>query len=356
MSGIFIIAEAGVNHNGSIDNAKKLIDVAKAAGADAVKFQTFRADNLVSKDAPKAEYQLKSTDNTETQYEMLKKLELDESSHRELVSYCAQKKIQFISTPFDTESADFLNNELNIPLFKIPSAEIINGPFLLNIAQKGKPVILSTGMSTLGEIEMALGVLAFGFLKWDKKPTIEAFQQAYLSEEGQAELKRFVTLLHCTTEYPAPLSEVNLNNIKTLKHAFGLKIGYSDHTMGITIPVAVAAMGVSVIEKHFTLDKALSGPDHTASLEPDELLQMVKAIREVENAMGTFTKGPTFSEMKNKKIARKSIVAVGEIKIGEEFTTENLTLKRPGDGAEPMLYWEHLGKKAEKKYQNDEQI
>jgi N-acetylneuraminate synthase len=356
MSKIFIIAEAGVNHNGSIDYAKKLIDVAAAAGADAVKFQTFKTDKLVSRNAPKADYQLKATNNTETQYEMLKKLELNERAHEEIVSYCKQKNIQFISTPFDMESVDYLNDAINIPLFKIPSAEITNGPFLLKIARKGKPIILSTGMSTLGEIEMALGVLACGYLNLELAPSFEAFQSAYLSEKGQAALKQNVTLLHCTTEYPAPLSEVNLNNIKTLKRAFGLKVGYSDHTMGIAIPIATAAMGVSVIEKHFTLDKTLPGPDHKASLEPEELVQMVEAIREVERAMGTFVKGPTFSETKNKKIARKSLVAAKNIKAGEVFTSDNLTCKRPGDGIEPMLYWDYLGRKADKNYQNDEQI
>lgn len=356
MSKIFIIAEAGVNHNGSIDYAKKLIDVAVEAGADAVKFQTFKTDKLVSRDAPKADYQLKATDKIETQYEMLKKLELDENAHEKIVSYCEQKNIQFISTPFDMESVDYLNDELNIPLFKIPSAEIINGPFLLKIAKKEKPIILSTGMSTLGEIEMALSVLAFGYLNLELSPSFEAFQSAYLSEKGQAILKRNVTLLHCTTEYPAPLSEANLNNIKTLKRAFGLKVGYSDHTMGIAIPIAVVSMGVSVIEKHFTLDKNLPGPDHKASLEPVELIQMVRSIRQVEEAMGSFVKGPTFSEVKNKKIARKSIIAAKNIEAGEIFTAENLTFKRPGDGIEPMFYWNYLGKKADENYLTDEKI
>ncbi|MEI7818137.1 MAG: N-acetylneuraminate synthase, partial [Desulfuromonadales bacterium] len=273
----YIIAEAGVNHNGSLALAKKLVEVAADAGADAVKFQTFKADSLVSRLAPKAEYQSKATGADESQYEMIRKLELDEQAHEMLIEHCTVCGIQFLSTPFDLESVDLLAGRFDLSCIKIPSGDITNGPLLLKIAHTGKPVILSTGMSTLGEIEEALGVLAFGYLGVGE-PSPAVFRLAYCSIQGQELLLEKVTLLHCTTEYPAPVEEVNLNTLDTLRSAFGLPVGYSDHTEGITVPIAAVARGAVIIEKHFTLDRTLPGPDHKASLEPTELKQMVTAI------------------------------------------------------------------------------
>lgn len=353
---VYIIAEAGVNHNGSLEMARKLIKAAADAGADAVKFQTFKADQLVSKNAEKAEYQQKSADIQESQYDMLKKLELTEVMHDALAEYCHTLGIEFLSTPFDECSLKMLVKKYDIPYIKIPSGEITNAPFLLKIAQTGKDVILSTGMSTLGEVETALGVLALGYLNIGKSPSLSAFEQAYRSQEGQRLLKKKVTLLHCTTEYPAPLYEVNLKVLDTLQTAFGLSLGYSDHTQGIAIPIAAAARGASVIEKHFTLDRGLPGPDHKASLEPDELKNMVEAIRQIEMALGDSVKLPTASEVKNKKVARKSLVAIGKITAGDIFTEKNLGVKRPGDGIPPLHYWEWLGKAADRDYSKDEKI
>lgn len=346
---VYIIAEAGVNHNGSILMAKQLVDVAVEARADAVKFQTFKASALVSKKAPKAEYQLQTTDHAETQFEMLKKLELDEAAHNELVIYCKQKKIDFLSTPFDSESLHLLISKYDLPFIKIPSGEITNAPFLHEIAQTGKPVILSTGMSTLGEVEDALKVLAFGYLNKKIPPGKQAFEEVYGSNEGQEQLKSKVTLLHCTTEYPAPLNEVNLKAMDTLRSAFGLPVGYSDHTEGISVPVAAVARGAVIIEKHFTLDRNLPGPDHQASLEPEELKAMVASIRQIECALGNGIKIPAKSELKNRIMVRKSLIALTTINENEEFTIQNLGVKRPGDGISPMYYWDFIGKKAEKK-------
>lgn len=351
----YIIAEAGVNHNGSLDMAKQLVEVAAEAGADAVKFQTFKADNLVSRSAPKAEYQSRTTDAEESQHEMIRKLELDEHAHETLIEHCQVCGIAFLSTPFDIESVDLLTGRFNLPCIKIPSGDITNAPLLLKIAQTQKPVILSTGMSTLGEIEDALGVLAFGYLG-KGTPSIAAFRVAYCSAEGQATLHDKVTLLHCTTEYPAPIMDVNLYVLDTLKSTFGLPVGYSDHTEGITVPIAAVARGAVVIEKHFTLDRALPGPDHKASLEPDELKQMVEAIRVVEQALGSGLKHPTPSELKNMNVARKSLVAAYAIKVDEQFSAENLAVKRPGNGLSPMQYWELLKRKAGRDFSIDEAI
>lgn len=353
---VFIIAEAGVNHNGSLDMALQLIDAAAEAGADAVKFQTFRSEAVISRFAVKAEYQAKTTGGDESQLDMVKKLELGAQAHLALVAHCAKRSIRFLSTPFDLESVDLLVDQLNVPLLKIPSGEITNAPLMLKIARTGRPVILSTGMSTLGDIENALGVLAFGYTWAETAPGREAFTQAYFSPEGQAALRRNVTLLHCTTEYPAPIEEVNLRVMQTMSHAFGLPVGYSDHTEGITIPVAATALGATVIEKHFTLDRELPGPDHKASLEPAELKQMVAAIRQVEKALGTGRKVPAPSEQKNMAIARKSIVAARDIRLGEMLNEENLTTKRPGDGTSPLFYWELVGTHAKRDYQQDEAI
>lgn len=351
----YIIAEAGVNHNGSLDMAKKLVEVAAEAGADAVKFQTFKADKLVSRSAPKADYQTKTTDAEESQHEMIRKLELDEYDHEILVEHCRVCGIEFLSTPFDLESVKLLTGRFDLPCIKIPSGEITNAPLLLKVAHTGKPVILSTGMSILGEIEDALGVLAFGYLS-SIGPSRAAFRSAYFSSEGQAALQKKVTLLHCTTEYPAPLEDVNLKVMDTLRSAFDLPVGYSDHTEGIAVPIAAVARGAVVIEKHFTLDRNLPGPDHKASLEPAELKQMVFAIRVTELALGFGRKYPTPSELKNMDVARKSLVAARTIRAGELLTADNLTVKRPGNGLSPMKYWENIGKTAQHAIEEDELI
>lgn len=353
---IYIIAEAGVNHNGSLDMAKKLVDVATESGADAVKFQTFKADKLVSKTAKRADYQIANTGTNESQHEMIKKLELTDEAHDILVDYCKKKGIDFLSTPFDLESLDLLANKLNLPKIKLPSGDITNGPLLLETAKTKKAIILSTGMCGLGEIEIALGILAFGLLGSNENPSAAAFEKAYYSSEGRKVLRERVSLLHCTTEYPAPLYEVNLKVMATLEKAFGLEVGYSDHTKGIAVSVAAAALGATIIEKHFTLDRNLPGPDHKASLEPHELIEMVKSIREVEAALGGAIKQPSESELKNRPIARKSLVAARDLKKGEIFTTENLAIKRPGDGISPVNYWDWLGKVANKDYLQDEKV
>lgn len=327
MKKTFIIAEAGVNHNGSFELAMQLVDEAVDAGIDCIKFQTFKAENLVNKNAQKAEYQIENTKNNDSQYKMLKDLELSFEDFKQLKNYCDSKKIMFLSTPFDLESADFLN-DLNMEIFKVPSGEITNLPYLRKINSFGKKVILSTGMSTLNEIQDALNVLK------------------------DCE----VSLLHCTTEYPCPYDNVNMNAMLTIKEHFGLPVGYSDHTQGTEIPVMAVSMGAEIIEKHFTLDKTMEGPDHKASLEPHELKQMVKSIRNVEKAFGSGEKIPQESEKKNIEIARKSIVAKIDIKAGEKFTEENLTVKRPGNGISPMKWDELIGVFAIKDYKADEII
>ena len=330
MEKVFIIAEAGVNHNGSIELAKRLIDRAAEAGADAVKFQSFKAENLVTKTAKKAEYQETATGVAENQFQMIKKLELDYEKHGELINYCQEKGIMFLSSPFDLESIELLH-KLELEIFKIPSGEITNLPYLRKIGKLKKKVILSTGMSTLGDIEQALEILR---------------------ENGTDD----ITVLHCNTEYPTPMKDVNLNAMNTIRDAFKVEVGYSDHTLGIEIPIAAVALGATVIEKHFTLDKTMEGPDHRASLEPDELRAMVKAIRNIEIALGDGLKKLTESESKNKDIARKSIVASQNIKKGEIFTEENLTVKRPGDGISPMNWDQVLGKIAKQDFKEDEKI
>lgn len=356
MNNTFIIAEAGVNHNGSIDTAMKLIDVAAEAGVDAIKFQTFRAEKLVSRMAPKAEYQTKTTDTAESQLEMLKKLELDEAAHNSLIKYCKARNVLFISTPFDLESLDLLINVFDLPQIKIPSGEITNGPLLLKAARSGKKIILSTGMSNLGEVETALGVLAFGYTQHNKQPSLLAFQESFCSKLGQRALLEKVVLLHCTTEYPVPYAEVNLRVMDTLRSTFGLPVGLSDHSEGIAIPIAAVARGADIIEKHFTLDRNLPGPDHKASLEPAQLKEMVQSIRQVEEALGNSLKIPAATELKNRLMARKSLVAVQRIKKGEMFSENNISIKRPGTGISPMNFWDWLGKVAERDYEEDEVI
>lgn len=332
MQKTIIIAEAGVNHNGDINLAKKLIEIASDAGADYVKFQTFIASNCVSKIAKKAKYQLQNTLVDENQLDMIKKLELSKQDHEILINHCKKHSIKFLSTAFDLESIEFLSS-LNLDFFKIPSGEITNFPYLKKIASYDKKIILSTGMATLGEIEKALDILVQNGTQRDK-----------------------IIILHCNTEYPTPFEDVNLKAMQTLKEAFNLPIGYSDHTLGINIPIAAVAMGACVIEKHFTLDKNMQGPDHKASLEPEELKAMVKSIRELEQAFGDGIKIPSKSESKNKIIARKSLIAKKNIKKGEKFNEENLTTKRPGNGICAMKYEEYLGKIAKKDYMEDELI
>jgi N,N'-diacetyllegionaminate synthase len=311
MTRVFVIAEAGVNHNGSVELALELAKTAAACGADAVKFQTFRADRIATRSAAKARYQLSQTDNTESQFEMLQRLELSAQDHRRIIDYCGQLGIQFLSSPFDEESVDLLD-EMDIARFKIPSGEITNFPLLQHIAAKGRPIILSTGMATLGEVEEAL----------------LALQAAGATE---------ITLLHCVTEYPAPLDQINLKAMQTLRAAFGLPVGYSDHTPGIEVSIAAVAMGAEMIEKHFTLDRSLPGPDHKASLEPPELKQLVEAVRNVESALGNGIKLPAPCERPNIAIARKSIVAARPLHSGQQLRAEDLSIKRPGTGISPKL-------------------
>jgi N-acetylneuraminate synthase len=353
---VFIIAEAGVNHNGDIQLAKQLIDAAAEAKADAVKFQTFIPEKLVSRYAEKAQYQKRNTNEpSESQFDMLKKLALSFEDHDVLVKHAGKKRIQFLSTPFDIPSLDLLVRCFEMKLIKIPSGEITNAPFLLEIARSAKKMILSTGMSTLDEVQAALGVLAFGLTaEISAIPSDGDFEKAFASEEGRKKLCETMTLLHSTSEYPAPIEEVNLRAMNTMSETFGLPVGYSDHTLGIHVSVAAVARGACVIEKHFTLNRSMSGPDHKSSLEPDELKEMVRQIREIEKALGDGIKSFTMSEKKNRDIARRSLVLEKAVKAGEVFTRENISLKRPGTGLSPFKYWEKLGEKAVRDMQNDE--
>lgn len=349
-----IIAEAGVNHNGSLDMALQLVDAAAAAGADFVKFQTFKSESVISRLAPKAGYQKTTTGQAESQLEMVKKLELSAESHHKIAAHCELRGIKFLSTPFDEESARFLVDELTMSIVKVPSGEITNAPFLLAIARMGKPIIVSTGMATLGEVELALGVIAFGYLGLTITPSEAAFRDAFASEVGQRILEERVSILHCTTEYPAPFDQVNLRAMDTLVAAFGLPVGFSDHTEGIAIPLAAVARGARIIEKHFTLDRSLPGPDHLASLEPSELTAMVTGVRQVEQALGSFRKAPTVAEWANRAIARRSLVTARAVMTGECWSEANLTSKRPGNGVSPIHYWEMIGRKASRDYIADE--
>jgi len=359
MEKIYLIAEAGVNHNGHPEMAFQLVDIAVEAGADAVKFQTFKAEHLVTKNADKAEYQKQTTSSEETHFEMLKRLELPHALHYDLIEYCKDREIDFLTTAFDLESLSFLSTKLELKILKIPSGEITNGPLLLAHAKTGCELIVSTGMASLGEVEDALGVLAFGFLNKNdvlKYPSREAFKDAYISESGQQILKDKVTLLHCTTEYPAPLQDINLNAMVTMRNAFSLRTGYSDHSQGIIVPITAVAMGATLIEKHFTIDKNLHGPDHKASLNPDELKIMVNAIRDVEQVLGNGIKAPTPSEIKNLVVVRKSLVASKNISKGDIFTKDNIAIKRPGIGKSPMEYWDIMKKNSQYDYCIDEVI
>lgn len=356
MNHVFIIAEAGVNHNGSLKMALELIDAAKEAGADAVKFQTFKSGAVISMDAPKAEYQKTTTGTSESQLDMVRKLELSAEDHIQLLQHCEKRGILFLSTPFDLQSAELLVRELGVPQLKVPSGELTNAPFLLKIASYGLPVIVSTGMSTLGEAEMALGVLAFGFLGLSETPSEAGFRDAFASDAGQTVLREKVTILQCTTEYPAPFDQVNLKAMDTLGAAFGLPVGLSDHTPGYAIPIAAVARGATLIEKHFTLDRNLPGPDHMASLEPHELKAMVEGIRQVTVAIGDGCKRPSADEIDNRTIARRSLVAATAVKRGEIWTVDNLTCKRPGDGVSPYRFWDFIGKPAARDYRADEKL
>ena len=329
---VFIIAEVGVNHNGSLELAKQLVDVAKDCGADAVKFQTFKAATLVIKAAKQADYQTANTGKQESQFDMLTRLELSEAEHHELVDYCQQKQIEFMSTPFDLQSIQFLNG-LGVNRFKIPSGEITNYPYLKMVGAYNKEIVLSTGMATLADIEAALSLLIESGTDKDK-----------------------ITILHATTDYPTQMHDVNLTAMQTIAHAFKVKVGYSDHTPGIEVPTAAVALGASIIEKHFTLDRNLPGPDHKASLEPQELQAMVKASRNIEIALGDGIKRPSANEQKNMQVARKSLVALTDIKKGDTFSEHNLTVKRPGLGISPMRWNEIIGQVAQKDYQADDLI
>ena len=327
---VFIIAEAGVNHNGSIELACRLIDVASESGANAVKFQTFKAENLVSKNAQKAEYQKQTTNPSESQFNMLKKLELDANAHKRLIDYCKKKDIIFLSTPFDHESIDLLD-KLKLQIFKIPSGEITNLTYLRHIGSLNKKVILSTGMSDLKEIGDAIKILT-----------------------NAGTLKENITVLHANTMYPTPMEDVNLRAMQTIQNKFDVAVGYSDHTLGIEVDIAAVAMGATIIEKHFTLDKTMDGPDHKSSISPEELKAMVSSIRNIEKALGSSIKKPSKSEKPNITMARKSIVARKSIKKGELFTEKNITIKRPGIGISPMKWDTILGKVAERDYQIDD--
>jgi len=355
-SHVYVIAEAGVNHNGSLKRALQLVDVAAEAGADAVKFQTFRAEELASAAAPKAHYQKKTTGSTGSQLAMLQKLELGESEHRALIARCRRRGIDFLSSPFDQASLRLLIQTFRLPVLKIPSGEITNGPLLLQAAHSGRRIILSTGMSTLAEIRSALEILAFGLSGASAAPARENFARAYRSAIGRRRLHERVVVLHCVTNYPTPFKDVHLRAMHALRKAFGLPVGLSDHSLGIAVPIAAAALGARVIEKHITLDRRLPGPDHRASLEPDDLAAMVSGIRQVELALGEEAKAPGAAELRNVRPARKSLVAARDIARGERYSEDNLAAKRPAGGVSPLRYWDVIGRRAPRAFRKDELI
>jgi N-acetylneuraminate synthase len=352
---VYIIAEAGVNHNGEREKAFALVEAAAEAGVDAVKFQTFNASRLASRHAPKAAYQKKSTDESESQLAMLKKLELPLAWHAELQSYARQKGIEFLSTAFDPDSLSFLA-ELGMPLFKVPSGELTNGPLLWQFARTGKRLILSTGMATLAEVEQGLAVVAHALESSREPVDMDEVWRSWGCRESRQRLQGHVTLLHCTSQYPTPPSEVNLRAMDTLADAFGLDVGYSDHTEGGLIPVAAVARGAKVIEKHFTLDRSLPGPDHKASLEPDELKRMVSDIRSLELALGDACKAPQASEWDTRKAARQQVVAARDIAVGAVFSREDLTTARSGQGLPPTALWGLVGRRSARAYEAGEII
>jgi N-acetylneuraminate synthase len=339
---VTVIAEAGVNHNGSLARALELVDAAAAAGADMVKFQTFKASELVSERAPKAAYQLRNTGTATSQLEMLRGLELSEADHRALIERCDERGIRFLSTPFDSGSLALLAERFGLPTIKLGSGELTNAPLLLQAARTGRKLIVSTGMSTLQEVADALGVLAFGY-RGEGEPSRKAFAAAMESETALSALRENVTLLHCTTEYPAPFDQVNLLAMHTLGEAFGLPVGFSDHTVGINVAVAATALGACVIEKHFTLDRRLPGPDHKASIEPDELAAMIRGIREVTQSLGDGHKTPRDAERANIAVARKVLVAARRVARGAVISAQDIAVLRSGTGRSPMEYWDLLG-------------
>ena len=353
----FIIAEAGVNHNGSMDIARSLIDAAVAAKADAVKFQSFVATSIVTASAQKADYQIVQTGGQESQLEMLQHLELSHTQQRELFEYCNGCGIAFLSTPFDTESLRFLVDSIGLSIIKIGSGELTNAPFLLEVARCAKQVILSTGMSTIAEVQSALGVIALGMTNDPTlNPSLTACEKAFASDAGREVIRQRVTLLHCTTDYPTSPTDINLRAMLTLREKFGCQVGLSDHSVGTHVAVGAVAMGATVIEKHLTTSRNLTGPDHKASLEPEEFKTLVANIRDIQVAFGSAEKNPTANETKNQQVARRSIVASKPIKLGETFTTENIVVKRPGTGQSPFKYWDLLGTKSTRDIAENEMI
>ena len=352
---VFVIAEAGVNHDGCLADALRMVDVAAGAGADAVKFQTFDAARLATRRAGKAAYQVRNTGADDDQLSMLKALELDHDAHRTLAARAVERGIRFMSTAFDLDSLSFLAG-LDMPAIKIPSGDLTWGAMLLQAARLGRPLIVSTGMATLEEIREALAVIAFALTCKGAPSGASELEAAFADPAAQALLRERVTLLHCTTEYPAPLAAVNLRAMDLMAGTFGLRVGYSDHTLGTTVAVAAAARGAVVIEKHFTLDRSRPGPDHAASLEPGELAAMIAAIRDVETALGLARKEPAAEEIANRAIARRSLVATRPIAAGEPFSLDNLTAKRPADGLSPMAIWPLLGRPSLRAYDEDEAV
>ena len=354
---VTVIAEAGVNHNGSLETALALVDAAADAGADIVKFQTFRADTLVTRSAPKAAYQMRQTGGDDSQYGMLKALELSRDDHHAVMRQAADREVQFLSTPFDLDSLAFLTDDLGLKWIKVGSGDLTNAPLLLDLARRGCTVILSTGMATLEEIKRALGVLAFGYTAAsNERPGRDAFDRAYFSSAGATSLARNVTLLHCTTEYPAPPESLNLHAMETLAATFGLQVGFSDHSEGDSAAIAAVALGACVIEKHLTLDRTMPGPDHAASMEPGAFRDMVAAIRSVERALGSGIKEPLGAELANRVAARKSLVAAEPIRKGDLFTSENLAVKRPGTGIPAENYFDWLGTVARRDFDVEETV
>lgn len=356
MQKVEIIAEAGVNHNGEAKLAFELVDVAAASGADVVKFQTFKANELVASNAPLADYQSRNTSVDHSQLSLLSSLELDFATFVELKDYSERLGVNFLSTAFDDISLRFLVDEMGLKRLKVPSGEITNAPLLLEHARSGCDLILSSGMATLAEIEEALGIVAFGMLEGKSKPSRQAFREAYCSNEARDVLKNKVTLMHCTSEYPAAASDINLSSMVSMKNLFGMEVGFSDHSEGIGAPVAATALGARIVEKHFTLDKEMSGPDHKASLNPQELAHMVVSIREAELALGSSVKVPSKQELKNALVTRKSLIATKKIANGQSFSEQNLGCKRPGTGISPFEYWDYINKTSSREYMPGDMI
>jgi len=355
MNPVYVIAEAGVNHNGDLALARELVDRAADAGADAVKFQTFDAKKLASRTAPKAGYQKQTTEAAESQLDMLRKLELPREWHHELRERALSRGIQFLSTAFDPDSLDFLES-LGMPFYKVPSGEITNGPLLWKFARQRKPLVVSTGMATLSEVEQALAVIAHAFNVDEEPRHVDEVWQGWSRAEWRRSLQGRVTLLHCTSQYPTPMHEVNLLAMDTLRHAFGLPVGYSDHTEGVLIPVAAVARGAVLIEKHFTLDRTMPGPDHRASLEPDELSRMVREIRAIAQALGDGVKSPQASEWDTRKAARQQVVVTRDLRAGDSFARADLSTARSGQGLPPTALWGLVGTVAVRDYQGGDTV